>query len=476
MQINFTSFQVENNWDNLSIYNGNSIAEPLIGTFTGTNSPGSITSTAVDGSLTIRFTSDVSGTFFGWVANLACIQPASNDDVCNALSLPVDGTIGQFNNGGASVQVGEFSIAPPVTGAQTTTGWANNELSSTLWFKFVAPANGQIEVSCLDTPFDGQIAIYQVGDCNIFSTFDLIAANDNQIGGSSTAPYFTYCGLTGGQEYYILFDSRVTGQTGAFSIKLSPLEVNAGNFTETLEVCTGGSVDLFDALEGYDSNGSWTQETPTLGLSGSTFNSSGLAYQVFNFTYTVVNGCAIDTESVQVQIYGPSSAGNDGSLTVCRNQPFDLLSGLTGNADLGGTWYNPSLQPISSSAITASNTPGQFNYLYVAGNGVCPNDTAYVVVNVSSTCNYLDVEELYFGTMTIMPNPSNGVFNINNIGSTELFNFTVTDVDGRVILTKDAAINGTETTVVDLTDKVTGMYMIRVYNDNAEKVFRVIKQ
>jgi hypothetical protein len=88
----------------------------------------------------------------------------------------------------------------------------------------------------------------------------------------------------------------------------------------------------------------------------------------------------------------------------------------------------------------------------------------------------LDVEEMFFGAMSIMPNPSNGVFNINNIGSTEVFNYEVTDLDGRVIFTKDAAINGTETTVVDLTDKVTGMYMIRVYNDNAEKIFRVIKQ
>jgi hypothetical protein len=68
------------------------------------------------------------------------------------------------------------------------------------------------------------------------------------------------------------------------------------------------------------------------------------------------------------------------------------------------------------------------------------------------------------------------VFNVANTGSTEVFNFEVTDMEGRIVLAKDAAINGSTTTEINLTGKVTGMYMIRVYNDNAEKTFRVILQ
>jgi len=96
-------------------------------------------------------------------------------------------------------------------------------------------------------------------------------------------------------------------------------------------------------------------------------------------------------------------------------------------------------------------------------------------VNVSSSCNYLDVQEMIFADMTVHPNPSNGVFNITNEG-TEVFSFAVTDVEGRVILAKEAAINGTTVTEIDLTGKVTGVYMIRVFNDTAEKVFRVVLQ
>ncbi len=405
------------------------------------------------------------------------VMPLTNDAVCSPEMLSADGTVYTFNNTGATVEAGESTIAPPATGANTETGWINSTVNNSTWFTFVAPASGSVRVDNTAINYNGQAAVYDAANCTDWTSFELIAANDNSMLSTSVAPNFSVCGLTPGATYYLMHDG-FNATTGNYSISITPIVLNAGNLLEVIDLCSGGSVDLFDGIVGYDNGGVWTAELPSAGtqLNGSDWSSAGFAYQIFNFEYRLTNGCAFDTTFAKVRVWAPSNAGADGSITVCRNEPFDLLSGLNGTVDLGGTWYNPSLQPIASSAITASNIPGQFNYYYVAGNGVCPDDTALVLVNVSSSCNYLDVEELYFGTMTIMPNPSNGVFNINNIGSTEVFNYTVTDVDGRVILTKEAAINGTETTVVDLTDKVTGMYMIRVYNDNAEKVFRVIKQ
>jgi hypothetical protein len=421
------------------------------------------------------------------------VMPLTNDAVCGAEMLSVDGTVYYFNNTGATVQAGEAAIVPTggnPDGYNTTDlpmmTWGVPVAEGTTWFTFVAPASGSMRFSGLDqNQFASQIAIYETTDCGTFSEFELIAASD-QVNADVTAklaPNFTICGLTPGATYYIMHDAWSNGFGGLpiygqYSIKMTPIVLNAGALVDVMDVCTGGSVDLFDGISGYDNGGVWSAQLPSAGtqLTGSTWNSAGFAYQIFNFEYRMTDGCAFDTTFAKVRVWAPSNAGTDGSVTVCRNEPFDLLSGLNGTVDLGGSWLNPSLQPIASSAITSSNIPGQFNYYYIAGNGICPNDTALVLVNVSSTCNYLDVQEMFFGAMSIMPNPSNGVFNISNLGSTEVFNYEVTDLDGRVIFTKDAAINGTETTVVDLTDKVTGMYMIRVYNDNAEKIFRVIKQ
>jgi len=78
--------------------------------------------------------------------------------------------------------------------------------------------------------------------------------------------------------------------------------------------------------------------------------------------------------------------------------------------------------------------------------------------------------------MTLSPNPTNGEVFITNSGNNEIYNYEVLDVDGRIIATKNNAINGATTTKIDLTGKVTGIYMVRVYNENAEKVFRVVLQ
>jgi hypothetical protein len=73
--VTFTQFALEEDYDYLYIYDGpnNSFPELNFGNgFTGTNSPGTITSTAVDGSLTFKFTSDQNVTASGWAATFAC--------------------------------------------------------------------------------------------------------------------------------------------------------------------------------------------------------------------------------------------------------------------------------------------------------------------------------------------------------------------------------------------------------------------
>jgi hypothetical protein len=350
----------------------------------------------------------------------------------------------------------------------------------------VAPASGSIRFSGDDEAFfASQIAIYELTNCSDFTTFTLVAASDqiDLVSGNKVAPNFTICGLNPGDTYYVLHDAwnNTFGGLpvfGQYSIKMTPIVLEAGSVSSMADVCTGDTTNLFTTITGNDANGVWTAVLASANtqVTDSLFVSSGLAYQIFDFEYRMTDGCAYDTIISQVEIYNLSHAGNDGAFTVCKNEPVDLLSGLSGNVDLGGSWYDPSNNLIPSSSITASNIPGMFNYDYITGNGVCPDDTANVLVTVNGACDYLDIQEMYFGGMSLSPNPTNGLVYISNSGSSEVFNYEVTDVDGRVIATKAAAINGTATTEVNLTGKVSGIYMIRVYNDNAMKVFRVILQ
>lgn len=71
VRLSFTSFSLENAYDFLYIHDGPSTSAPLIGTYTGGNNPGIVTSSA--SCLTVRFTSDFSQISSGWAASLSCL-------------------------------------------------------------------------------------------------------------------------------------------------------------------------------------------------------------------------------------------------------------------------------------------------------------------------------------------------------------------------------------------------------------------
>lgn len=81
VSLNFTSFSTEGFIDELLIYDGNSTAAPLIGTYSGTTIPPAIVATNATGCLTAVFNSDGSVTYPGWAANVSCITPSTGDCV-----------------------------------------------------------------------------------------------------------------------------------------------------------------------------------------------------------------------------------------------------------------------------------------------------------------------------------------------------------------------------------------------------------
>lgn len=87
VSIDFTTFDLESGYDNLFIYDGTDTDSPLIGTYTGTNSPGQITSSG--GSLLIEFRSDCATTAAGWEANYT----STLDDVIPPLTSIVAGQL-----------------------------------------------------------------------------------------------------------------------------------------------------------------------------------------------------------------------------------------------------------------------------------------------------------------------------------------------------------------------------------------------
>jgi hypothetical protein len=181
--IQFTSFNLENNWDFLYIYNGNSTAAPLVATYTGTTVPAQITATT--GCLTLRFTSDGSVPSTGWLANIICAPcgsppppppgPTVASDCAQAVNICTNSSFQIDPNGsGSVVEFTSGSISNPSInpGSANSGCLLSGELNST-WMVVNIATTGTLEFSfgtaggsgCLDWimwPYSGPVSCNQI--------------------------------------------------------------------------------------------------------------------------------------------------------------------------------------------------------------------------------------------------------------------------------------------------------------------------
>jgi hypothetical protein len=403
-----------------------------------------------------------------YVGPISLIMPISNDNPCGAHPIVVGAPGLTYNNTGATVSSEELQIVPPVTGAQTTTGWANDALNHTTWFKFIAPASGNVRIDATGVEYNGQIGVYYGTDCSIVPSFTLEGANDNEIDGTSEAPNFTVCGLTPGVEYYVLHDG--SGTAGSYTIAISEVSVYAGVEGEVLNICYGETANLFLGIANYTLGGEWVATSPAVVLQGSDFNSTDYASQTYTFNYIVSDGCATDQATSTVSVHAMPSAGQDGSITVCLNEPFVLWNGLAGNIDMTGTWFNASNQAMSGAQDTSGALAGQFNYDYIVESAFCPNDSANVLVVVDGSCDFTASIDELANAWNVYPNPTHSILNIEAAGLNG--KIYLTDINGKVVIEQTELMQQMQ---INLSELSTGMYYLVINQNGTISTKRVIK-
>ena len=235
-------------------------------------------------------------------------------------------------------------------------------------------------------------------------------------------------------------------------------------------------VDLDQVIIPGEPNGDWSFPSNPGILNGSTANVSSISADSYDFYYVVGNICGVkDTTIATINVFPPTSAGNDGTITVCRNEPINLFDGLSGNVDLGGTWYDPSDSPLSGAITTTSNIPGSFNFLYITSNGVCEADTSLVEV-VVGTCDFLSLGEEQFAELTVYPNPTSDVLNIEAGPNAGAMKIEISDMNGRTVLANANALADSTSSSLSIAHLENGVYTLRIFNTEGQRTFKIVKQ
>ncbi len=252
----------------------------------------------------------------------------------------------------------------------------------------------------------------------------------------------------------------------------------------TTQVCSlgGPAFDMLTVLSGTpDNTGTWTRNgQPHSGTFTPGVDPCG------SYVYTVpgVDACGPTSATLTVQCAAATNAGNNGTVQLCYTDSSENLnSHITGEPNTG-FWVDPTgffLCPYNGLVNVALN--GEGNYGYVVLGNVCPNDTAFLTVDLVNTnppcTGPIGIEELAPGLtrFALLPNPTHEQF-VLELELEHALNGCSMDVlgaDGRVLRNMALRANGLLIRqTVDVTDLAKGAYLVRVNTPNGSSTRRLM--
>lgn len=258
-----------------------------------------------------------------------------------------------------------------------------------------------------------------------------------------------------------------------YVITCKPIELTPGVDGED-DVCRlDMTIDLFDLITAGDDFGTWSFPINPGVLNGSILNVFGLPAGTYEAFYTVTNPFDTTVTTATVTLFNPSSAGQSGVVETCNFGPFNLFDGLSGTVDLGGTWYDPAGNALSSALVIFNGQiAANYNYYYVTSNNVCPADTAFVEIQLQNCASVIENELQGF---ELYPNPTSDVVFVQYAGAPMLANFMLTDTKGAVIFAEKKNISVESVYEMDLSKLERGVYFLNIFGAEGSKVIKVVR-
>lgn len=199
-----------------------------------------------------------------------------------------------------------------------------------------------------------------------------------------------------------------------------------------------------------------------------------LLYVVATGPYAVsvtdVNGC-VGADTINVTINQLPFTTVSASMTyVCAGEPTVSLFG----APAGGTWNGNGVFGNSFEPDTAGVGYHELTYAYTDSLGCTRVDTLWITVDL---CLGLTQSTSSWSSVSVYPNPNNGIFEISFAGVVNAVTVEVTDVQGRIVYTSPQTdVSAGDKKQVDLSAQTNGIYFVRIKCDSFVHTTRILLQ
>ncbi|PKG44114.1 T9SS type A sorting domain-containing protein [Psychroflexus sp. MES1-P1E] len=150
-----------------------------------------------------------------------------------------------------------------------------------------------------------------------------------------------------------------------------------------------------------------------------------------------------------------------------------------------GVTYSPisGATSVFTEAVSTSSMAQQFAFtevtasfirLEVISNYGSPDFVGFSEIAFSGVSTLGVTDYTLSDVISLYPNPAINIITINNKSKIELEGITIYDMNGRMVKHLDVKNNNLEQTI-DLSDLVSGIYMVKIFNNQTYTVKRVIK-
>jgi hypothetical protein len=339
-----------------------------------------------------------------------------------------------------------------------TTAQTLNATMSGTYSVAVTDTNGCVNSDTIDVTINPLPVVAlgaDVTQCAGTVTFDAQNAGAAYLWNDGTTTQL-FTTSTSGIYYVDVTDANgcVSSDTVVATINALPVVDLGQDFTQ----CGSAMLDAGNAGSTYDWSTTATSQTISVSSTGP-----------YSVEVTDENGC-VNSDTIIVTINAlPAVTASSSALTACLDDAAATLTGTPVN----GTWSGPGVTGSSFNPMTAGTGVQTVTYSFTDANNCSNTATVSITVSPCVTVEETDLQN----SISIYPNPNNGVFTfaVNaNIGDMQI---VITDLQGRVVYSSNENnISAGYTQQINLQGEANGMYLMQITGNGEQRTEKIFVQ